>query len=363
MEKEFMKGGSAYIQGLVGEAVASGRRCAVVSGNWEIDEAIRLPSDFTIILEDCHLRLGDGTHCNVFVNEHNETPEGTTLSGTDRNISIIGRGKAILDGGNMNDVHERVPFKERVAPIWKNNLILFTNVNGFKVSGLRLINQRWWALNFIFCRNGYIGNLDFCADDRWRDAEGNLHHGLSRANYAEVNVKNADGVDLRAGCQNIVIENLTGFTEDDTVALTALTRENADLGSMEGKFKVPRLTTDICNITIRNIRTSAYCTNVRLLNQGDVKLHDIDIDGVYDTSEGSEHMDHGNFAIRIGDKHMYGYRHCTAEETYNISIKNVYGRGKAALAIAGEIGNLTLYGIEPAEGTPMFFDWDEKEAR
>ena len=357
MNKEFKKGGKAYVQALVDAAVESGRRTAVVTGNWEIDEAVRLPSNFTVILEDAHLRLADGSHCNVFVNDHNETEEGKTTLGTDRNISIIGRGEAILDGGNMNDVHEKVPFAERVAPIWKNNLVLFTNVDGFKISGLRCINQRWWALNFIYCRNGYVGNIDFCADDRWRDEEGNLHHGLSRDNYACVNVKNADGVDLREGCQNIVIENLTGFTEDDSVALTGLA------GGIEKKFRVEGLSSDIAYVTIRNIRTSAYCTNVRLLNQGDTKLHDIDIDGVWDTSENSPHMDHGNFAIRIGDKHMYGYRHCTAEETYNISVKNVYGRGVAVLALAGEIGNLVTYGIEAAEGTPMFYEWEQQEAR
>ena len=357
METTFKKGGSSYIQGLIREAVASGRRTATVSGNWEIDEAIRLPSNITVILENAHLRLADGSHCNVFTNEHNETEIGNTTDGTDRNISIIGRGEAILDGGNMNDVHERVPVAERTAPIWKNNLILFTNVNGFKISGLSCINQRWWAINFIYCRNGYIGNIDFCSDDRWRDENGNLVHGLIREKYAEVHIKNSDGIDLREGCQNFVIENITGFTEDDSVALTGLA------GSMEKRFRVEGLNSDIAHVTIRNIRTSAYCTNVRMLNQGGTKLHDIDIDGVYDTSENSPHMDHGNFAIRIGDRHMYGSRHATKDETYNISVKNVYGRGKAVIALAGEMENITMYGIEAAEGTPMFFDWEEKEAR
>lgn len=352
-----MKNASAYLQSLVTDAVVSGRRCATFTGDYEIDEAIRLPSNFTVILENCHIRLADGSHCNVFTNEHNETEIGKTIAGTDRNITILGRGKAILDGGNMNDVYEKVPAALRVAPIWKNNLILFTNVDGFKVSGLQCINQRWWATNFIYCRNGYIGNLDFCSDDRWRDENGNLVHGLKRANYAPVHIKNSDGIDLRVGCQNIVIENITGFTEDDSVALTALE------GGLSTTFGVEGLSSDISYITIRNIRTAAYCTNVRLLNQGGTRLHDIDIDGVYDTSENSPHMDHGNFAIRIGDRHMYGSRHSTEDETYNISVKNVYGRGKAVIALAGEMKNLVMYGIEAAEGTPMFFDWDEKEAR
>ena len=352
MGELFQKGGSAYLSGLVREAVENGTRCATVTGNWEIDEAIRLPSDFTMILADTHLRLADGSHTNIFVNEHNETALGKTPEGTDRNISIIGRGRAVLDGGEMNDVNERVPYDERVAPLHKNHLILFTNVDGFRLSGFRCINQRYWAIAFYYSCNGYVGNIDYLADDRWRDDDGTVRHGLVRAKSLGVLVKNADGVDLRAGCHHITVENLTGFCEDDTVALTGLP------GRTEETFRVEGLPSDIAYVTVRNIRTASYCSNVRLLNQGDIKLHDIEIDGVYDTSEASPHLDHGNFALRIGDRYLYGPRHCTTEETYNISVKNLYGRGIAVIATAGEIGNLTVENISGGEGTPLYYDWE-----
>ncbi len=76
MSETFGKGGSAYIAGLVREAVENGTRCATVTGKREIDEAIRLPSNFTVILSDTHLRLADGSHTNIFVNERNETELG-----------------------------------------------------------------------------------------------------------------------------------------------------------------------------------------------------------------------------------------------------------------------------------------------
>lgn len=348
--KVFKQNGSEYIQGLINGAVLSECRTAKVSGNYEIDKEIRLPSNFTLILEDCHLRLADGSYTNVFVNEHNETEIGRTAAGTDRNISIIGRGKAILDGGEYNGLGEKTPPKERKAPLYKNNLILFTNVCGFKISGISCVNQRWWALNFIYCSYGYVGNVDFCSNDTAIDAKGNIYHGLKRDIYGDVLVKNSDGIDLRQGCHDIVIENITGFTEDDTVALTALD------GSVERTFSVEGLPSDICDVKIRNIRSAAYCSNVRLLNQGQIKLHDIEVDGVYDDSENSPHMDHGRYAVRVGDTHMYGSRHSTAKETYNITVKNVYGRGVAALALAGEIDNLVIYGIECAEGTKMLLD-------
>ena len=348
MTEAIQKGGTDYIHSLIAEGIKSGRRCATVHGNWEIDEAVRLPSNFTLILEDCYLRLADGCYANVFVNEHNETEIGKTAEGTDRNISIIGRGKAILDGGEHNGLSEKTPIEKCPAPLYKNNLILFTNVDGFKVSGLRCINQRWWATNFIYCHNGYIGNMDFCSDDRRFDESDHLVHGLLRSEYDKIYIRNSDGIDLREGCQNIVIENITGFTEDDTIALTGLA------GKMEAAFRVAGLSSDICNVSIKNVRAAAYCAIVRLLNQGDIRLHDIEIDGVYDTCEDCTHLDKTGRAIRIGDTHMYGSRHCTRDETYNITVKNVYAAGDHALVLAGEIGNLVIYGIECADGTKMF---------
>ena len=132
---------------------------------------------------------------------------------------------------------------------------------------------------------------------------------------AEVLVKNADGIDLRQGCHDILIENITGFTEDDSVALTALN------GRIEKAFGVEGLSSDLCRVEIRNIRTASFCTNVRLLNQGDIALHDILVDGVYDVGAESPYMDRGRYAVRVGDTNMYGTRHATEDETYNITIR------------------------------------------
>lgn len=347
----FKTNGSGYIQKLVDDAVLSGARTATVTGDWEIDTAVRLPSHFTLILEDCHLRLKDGVYANIFVNAHNETPEGRTTAGTDDDISIIGRGRAILDGGEPNGLHEKVPLEERKAPLYKNNLILFTNVNGFRVEGIHCRNQRWWALNFIYCVNGELRNLDFCANDAAVDENGQIYHGLQNKKYKEVLVKNADGIDLRQGCSHVVIENITGFTEDDTVALTALN------GRMEQAFKVEGMDSAISHVKIRNVRGASFCSLVRLLNQGDIKLHDIEIDGVQDECRRSPHLDHGMYAVRVGDKKMYGDRHSTKEETYNITLRNIYGEGAHAVALAGEIGNLLMENITCGEETELLLDW------
>ena len=340
-------GGSGYIASLVSEAISRGERTAAVRGNWTVDNSVRIPSDFTLVLDGCYICQADGCFDNIFVNEHHGTPEGKTAAGRDHNIRIIGKNGAVLDGGNYNGLGEKNAGKDGRPPIWKNNMILFTNVEGFEVSGLQCRNQRWWALNFIYCADGHIHDIDFCSCDIWVDENGEQHHGLLRSRYAQVLVKNSDGIDLRQGCHDIVIENITGFTEDDTVALTALN------GRMEQAFAVEGLPSDLCRVTIRNVAAAAYCSTVRLLNQGEICLHDILIENIVDTSPDSPHLDSSSYTVRVGDgNHMYGSRHATKDETYNITVRGVRSHAsRAALHLAGQIGNLIIEDVQCAEGT------------
>lgn len=350
-DKIFYPDGTKYITDAINAAIKNGERTVTITENLEIDNAIRIPGNFTLILDGCHLRMADGCYSNMFVNEHNDTDIGRSAGGTDRNITITGKNGAILDGGKYNGLSEKTQNKNGLPPIWKNNLILFTNVDDFEISGISCHNQRWWALNFIYCSNGKLHDIDFKACDIAIDENGNEYRGLKREKYWEVLVKNADGIDLRQGCHDIVIENITGFTEDDSVALTGLNK------SIERSFAVEGASTDIHDIIIRNVATSAFCTNVRLLNQGGIKLHDILVDGVYDTSEKSPYMDRGIYTVRVGDVHLYGERHATKDEAYNITIKNIRSRAEtAAVSLAGDMKNVTIGNIECFDGTPPLQD-------
>ena len=57
---------------------------------WEITETIYLPSDFCLILDNCHLRMADGVFCNMFCNENAYTEKCEEQ----KNISITGIGNA-----------------------------------------------------------------------------------------------------------------------------------------------------------------------------------------------------------------------------------------------------------------------------
>lgn len=65
-------------------------------------------------------------------------------------------------------------------------------------------------------------------------------------------------------------------------------------------------------------------------------------------------MDRGLLAVRVGDTHLYGDRPSTADETYNITVRNVRSRAVHAISLAGSIGNIVIYGIECFDGAKMF---------
>lgn len=325
---------AARLQAAIDMAKDMGLSSLTVSGRYEIDTPVRLPSDFTLILEDAYLRMADGVMCQMFVSAH-------TLTGgeTDRNITLRGRGEAVLDGGEYNGLSERNSEKDGMPHISQNNILLFAGVEGFCIENLTVKNQRWWALNFICCGNGVIRHITFEASDLRRLPDGSLVHGLLRADYEGTLVKNADGIDLRCGCHDILIEDISGFTEDDGVALTALP------GKLERMFFREGYDYAICRVQIRRVKMAAYCTVVRLLNQGGAELHDIRIEDIEDTSPTDPHLDSGIGALRVGDNHLYGKCHSTLDQTSGIVARRITSAGERALHLAGALKDCSFTDI------------------
>ncbi len=338
---DFIRNGGSLINRLIAQKISENRNEIRLSGNYEIEETILLPSDVTLILDNCYLKMADNTFCQMF---RNMSAEKADIY--DSNIHIIGVGESVLDGGEYNGLSERNSGRDGRPYIIVNNILTFSKVKKLSVSGLKIINMRWWALNFIACSDGYIHDIDFASDATAIDREtGERLYGFAGRGYDEIYIKNSDGIDLRLGCHDFLIENITGFTEDDTVALTALKSR------IESYYPFPADAEDgISSVTVRNIRAAAQCGIVRLLNQGGTFLHDITVDGVYDTSQNDDRLDRGDRGVKIGDRHLYGEYYPTAEETYNITVKNVEARAKVALSVCGEIKNLLIENINGFDG-------------
>ncbi len=273
-----------------------------------IDTPLVLDSHKHVTLDGCVLRLADDVFANAFISRGAWEIDPAPLT----DIRILGKNGATLDGGTRdNGLHEKTAFKEGRPAVLHNTFLLLRHVDGFTVDGLRLINPRYWCMTFYYCWNGAITNIDFEAAD---------------------NVPNQDGIDLRVGCHDIVIENITGSTGDDTVALTALG------GTGDGKFAVAHLPRHIYNVTIRNV--SAEVTGghgiIRLLCHDTIQVHDILIENIYDRS-----IDTGGkvcqAAIRIGDVNYFTVKRAEPGDLKNITVRNVTTRARLAVKTFGEI--------------------------
>ena len=325
----FRENGGAHFNEMIRNAVECGEHSCTITGNWEIEQAIRIPSDFALILDNCHLRMKDGVISNMFTNEHINCLSPLVK---DYDIIIEGRGRAILDGGEPNELNERT-FKADPSAFpgithnAVNSILMFAHVDGIRISGVQIRNQRYWALTFAYCCHGVLRDIDFQSNDSWIDASGQLRHGFVRGEtkVEGILVRNADGIDLRCGCHDFIIENITGFVEDDAVAINCIWGNVPSAYYAEGDCK------DIWNVIVRNINVASRCSSVRLLNGDNNLLHDILIDGVFDALRECRFTNISNFFVRIGDTHPY-YREVAPQpgEVFNIAVKNLHSVGKKA---------------------------------
>jgi hypothetical protein len=271
------------------------------------------------------------------------TEEGSTLSDALHDISIVGRGRATLDGGEYNGMHEK-NYKELGLDIYLNTTLLFFNVEGLRVENLSIINQRWWGVTNVYVRGAVYRNIRFEADFSRIDENGVHHPDEYPREYNEVYVKNADGIDLRIGCHDFLIENITGFTEDDSIALTALGG-----GERARGLFVRDTDSDIHDVVIKNVVTDSYCANVRLLNGNGHKLYNINLDGIASLHSARRTDDHGfdmrnNSTIRIGDM-VYTSDHPSVDDVKNITIRNVSSEASCAVTLCNGISDLVIENV------------------
>lgn len=317
---------SRSINNAVREAVRSGIGRVVIprrnertgEDRWDIDEAIILSSNLEIVLDNCYMRQADGSMDNVFRNfEDPAVP--SSIENEDKNIVIRGVGNAIIDGGEMNGLREATSEKNGLPNVEKNNVIRLYNVRGLKLRDFTILNQRWWAINLYYVEEAVISGLTIITKPT----------GL-----------NQDGIDIRVGCNNIIIENIYGQSGDDFVALSGFW-----IDSVAKKYDVVGKSRDIHDIVIRNIvATSTECAVIALRNQDGVRLYNVTIDTVHDVmsseaaNDKNPRFDHAFEAdsykstrspyatVRVGQD---GYIHqceCKSGDVWGLHVTNIHGR-------------------------------------
>ena len=330
---------SKSIQRAVNAALASGLGRVVIprynkrtdSFLWETDEAIILDSDLEIVLDNCYIRQADNCMDNIFRNFQEEQMR-STLEDEQHNIVIRGIGNAILEGGNPNGLTEATSKKNGLPHVERNNVIRLHNLRNFRMENFTILNQRWWAINLHYVEEGRISGLNIiCAN----------------------NAHNQDGVDLRSGCNNILIENMFGQSGDDFIALTGF------YGSRESeKYAVAGKSIDIHDIVIKNIvATSAECAVVALRCQDGVKIYNITIDTVHDVMSTKTAVqkdssfvfkfDNNRYTaakspytvIRIGQDGWVHKQACAPGDVHSIHVNNIHARCNCAVMLNMDIEN------------------------
>ena len=347
---------SEMIQAAVDEAARYGATVVIPRVNertekclWEIDTAIVLHTGSSIVLENCYMRMKDDCYTNFFIND---AQKGKWWKKETRNydISIRGEGNALLDGGKPNDLiennlniyDENGNYVKSVkihgySNCFVNIGILMQNVERVKVSGIRFINPRYWCMNFEYCSHGHIHDIFF-------DADG--------AN------PNQDGLDIREGCNNFLVENLYGRTGDDMLALTNFGHPKKRVGGEDTDMDP-----DIHDIVARDIRAtmSHRCDIIRILNRGECKIYNIQISGVQDTTP--PEIWRPLAAIRIGDVSDYQSRLNRLGETRNITVRDVVTRARFGCYIANTLCDSYFENIQMFDdgGTGIYFNGCELE--
>ncbi len=310
--------------------------------NWHIDEAILLHSDMEIIVDGCFIKQNDGVFDNIFrgvnLRVDEKDPYGKPLYVEKlKNVSIKGYNNAKLIGCDVNKKGYHPVKKEYEDMVgdnwgWRTFMICLSECEGIEISGLSIENTKCWALSLDLCSYGDIHDI-----------------------FIQSDVKNGDGIDLRAGCRHFRIWNITGNTSDDTVACTALLHSKQrfpfknylyPLAPAVSVFDGDIRKLDIHDISVSDIRTGGLHHAVICLAADGLRVYNIDIKNIEDIGEGN----------RSATVMLYtGYGENYADnDIHDINIYGVHSRfSKYAVHINTKVHNVTVSDIlqENKEGS------------
>ena len=342
---------------------------------WLLDSAILLPSNTTVILRDCRIKLSDRARDNFFRTAN--CGLGIESPGPVEGIHIRGEGLCILEGADhpratgdggkilkcpcphlpedICRVAEYIPAERRArgeitfADVhsysygtdagrcgesqygdWRGIGILFANAKDFSISGVRIVESHGWGISLEACSHGRIERIEFDA---------RMHKTIDGM---VMNIENEDGIDIRNGCHDLVISDITGSTGDDVVALTAIANPDAPYkpgGSLRSTHVMhndfERRDPDIHDIVIRNVRAHSYlCYTLRLLAVGIAKIYNIDACGITDTAPANT-LSRGT--VQIGNKGTYG--EVRPDSVYRVRLSDVVCNSKGAIIVAGYLSD------------------------
>jgi hypothetical protein len=344
------------IRQAVAEARGTTNRVVIPSRNsngtclWLIDSAILVPAGMTIILDNCTVQLSDSCRDNMFRSD-NSGP-GISNPEWSSDINIIGVGKVILRGaanpratgdsgktlGKRTYGSDSGKTGRKQTGDWRNIMILIAYVDGFSLRNVTIENSHAWAVSFERTRNADISDIRL------------FNPPEITVNGEKVVTLNKDGIDLRHGCKNFRINNISGLTGDDFIALSILGLNSPD--QMSGNLNSTMVTTtkwngpedDTEDIVISNIRCQAHTRAVAIRANDSACIKNVYIDGITWTGRYN--------AILAGGK---GYGNpALPGNINNIHAMNITGNGTSLIQIEEAIADCSfLNGIFTGSGNQI----------
>ena len=184
----------------------------VLNRDCKVSSAILLPGNTTFIINNCTITQADYTFDNVFrsgnvVLDGNDAYYLPDKIDTLHNISIIGVGKAVIKGPDMNRIDPNNHNSPMVtADVYgaRTHMVSLCLVDGGEIRGLTFTRPRGWSVCFEYSSNFTIRDCYFESTNM--DSPYDFH-------------ATGDGIDLRRGCHHFNIYNISGSTTDDLIAL------------------------------------------------------------------------------------------------------------------------------------------------
>jgi len=258
---------------------------------WLIDQAILLPSDFELELNNCTIKLSDKCRDN-FIRSANAGLAIKDIAPS-KNIRIIGKGNVLLEGadhpratGDHNKTLSLNPSGfgqsygtdagkpgENQKGGWRNHAIILAYTDVFEVSGITLKDYHGHGLVLERCTNGKISDMTF-----------DVRQAVT-VDGIDKQILNQDGMGIRFGCKNILITNCRGKSGDDFINI-GLT----DTGIGAGEENVNVVSGSIYRGEIDNISTiylqnwqgfySISHRSIRIMPVGKLRISNVFIDNM-----------------------------------------------------------------------------------
>lgn len=189
---------------------------------WLIDKAILLPANIELELNNCKIKLSDRCRDN-FIRSANA---GLGISDIRllQNIKIVGIGNVVLEGadnpratGDHNKTLSLNPgggtsygtdagkANENQKGGWRNHGIILAHVDKFEISGITLKDYHAHGIVLERSSNGIVKNITF-----------DVRESIT-INGVRKQILNQDGMGVRFGCNNIIIDNCRGRSGDDFI--------------------------------------------------------------------------------------------------------------------------------------------------